>query len=210
MDAFLRALLACIALDAKSPYVMSKLKPLIAILSLAFLVIPAVASADKYEETINIFKKAGESGDFFRTAYGYAVFPSIGEGAIGVGGAHGDGRVYQQGKHVGDASMNQVSVGFQLGGKSFSQIIFFQDERAFNEFTRGNFEFGAEASAVAVTASAGAGASTTGSSTGTSAGKHDAKTAGSYSKGMATFTVAKGGLMYQANIGGQKFKYKPR
>jgi lipid-binding SYLF domain-containing protein len=106
--------------------------------------------------------------------------------------------------------MTQLSVGFQLGGEGFSQIIFFQDQRALKEFTSGNFEFGAEASAVAITAAAGAQASTSGSSAGASGGKNDAATVGSYYKGMATFTVAKGGLMYQATIGGQKFSYKPR
>jgi lipid-binding SYLF domain-containing protein len=106
--------------------------------------------------------------------------------------------------------MSQLTVGFQLGGQAYSQIIFFQDDRSFKEFTGGNFEFGAEASAVAITAAAGAKADTTGSSAGVSGGRHDAKTVGQYRKGMATFTVAKGGLMYEASIGGQKFSYKPR
>jgi lipid-binding SYLF domain-containing protein len=107
--------------------------------------------------------------------------------------------------------MAQVTIGFQLGGQAYSQIVFFQDQRAFKEFTSGNFEFGAEASAVAITAGAGARASTAGSSAGASGGQHDAKTvSGGYNKGMATFTVAKGGLMYEASIGGQKFSYKPR
>jgi lipid-binding SYLF domain-containing protein len=106
--------------------------------------------------------------------------------------------------------MSQVTVGFQLGGQAYSQIIFFQDERSFKEFTSGNFAFGAEASAVAITAAAGASANTTGSSAGVSGGKNDAKNVGQYNKGMATFTIAKGGLMYEASIGGQKFSYKPR
>ena len=106
--------------------------------------------------------------------------------------------------------MSQVTVGFQLGGQAYSQIVFFQDQRAFKEFTSGNFAFGAEASAVAITAAAGAKANTAGSSAGASAGKNDAKTVGGYNRGMATFTVAKGGLMYEATIGGQKFSYTPR
>jgi lipid-binding SYLF domain-containing protein len=106
--------------------------------------------------------------------------------------------------------MTQVTVGFQLGGQAYSQIVFFKDERAFKEFTSGNFAFGAEASAIAITAAAGAKANTAGSSASASATKRDATTAGSYSNGMATFTVAKGGLMYEASIGGQKFNYKPR
>ncbi len=123
-----------------------------------------------------------ESGSFFSTAYGYAVFPTIGKGGVGVGGAFGKGRVYEKGKYVGDTSMSQVTVGFQLGGQAYSQIIFFQDERSFKEFTGGNFEFGAEASAVAITAAAGAKAGTTGSSAGVSGGKHDAKTVGAIPK----------------------------
>jgi lipid-binding SYLF domain-containing protein len=105
--------------------------------------------------------------------------------------------------------MTQVTVGLQLGGQAFSQIIFFQDERAFKEFTSGNFEFGAEASAVAITAAASASAGTTGGSAGASGGKKDATTAGQYHKGMAVFTIAKGGLMYEATVGGQKFSFKP-
>jgi lipid-binding SYLF domain-containing protein len=166
--------------------------------------------ADEYQDTIEIFQKAGESGNFFKSAYGYAVFPTIGKGGMGIGGAHGNGRVYEQGKYVGDSSMTQLTIGFQLGGQAFSQIIFFEDKRAFKEFTTGNFEFGAQVSAVAITAGAQAAATTTGSSAGASGGKNDAKTVGSYSKGMAIFTVAKGGLMYEASVGGQKFTYTPK
>jgi lipid-binding SYLF domain-containing protein len=105
--------------------------------------------------------------------------------------------------------MTQLTVGFQAGGQAFSEIIFFEDERSLKEFTGGNFEFGADASAVAITAAVGVKASSSGSSAGASGGKKDAKTAGKYHKGTATFTIAKGGLMYEASIGGQKFKYKP-
>ena len=181
---------------------------MLALLAVAFTITPALA--DPYSDTINVFRKAGASGTFFKNAYGYAVFPTIGKGGVGVGGAYGEGRVYEKGKFIGDTSMTQLTVGFQLGGQAYSQIIFFQDERALKEFTGGNFEFGAEASAVAITAAAGAKANTAGSSAGASAGRHDAKTVGAYNKGMATFTVAKGGLMYEASIGGQKFTYKPR
>jgi lipid-binding SYLF domain-containing protein len=186
-----------------------RLIPIFALLSLMLPMSLAWAD-DDYQEAINVFKKATESGNFFSTAYGYAVFPTIGKGGVGVGGAFGKGRVYAKGKYVGDTSMSQVTVGFQLGGQAYSQIIFFKDERAFKEFTGGNFEFGAEASAVAITAAASAKADTTGSSAGVSGGRHDAKNVGQYNKGMATFTVAKGGLMYEASIGGQKFSYKPR
>lgn len=106
--------------------------------------------------------------------------------------------------------MNQLSIGLQLGGQAYSQIVFFEDKRAFDEFTSGNFEFSADANAVAITAAASASASTGGSSAGASGGKNDATTAGKYHKGMAVFTVAKGGLMYQAVIAGQKYKYTPK
>lgn len=180
-------------------------------LVLLLLALPFSSSwADDYQDTIKVFTNAGESGAFFKNAYGYAVFPTIGKGGIGIGGAHGTGRVYQQGKYVGDTSMTQLTIGFQLGGQAYSQIIFFQDERAFKEFTSGNFEFGVQATAVAITAGASASASTSGSSAGASGGQNDAKTVGKYSKGMAVFTVAKGGLMYEASIGGQKYQYKPK
>ena len=168
------------------------------------------AIADEYEDTVKIFKNAGESGTFFGKSHGYAVFPTIGKGGIGIGAAHGSGRVYAAGNYVGDTKMNQLSIGLQLGGQAYSQIIFFEDKRSFDEFTSGNFEFGANASAVAITAGASASASTGGSSAGASGGKNDATTAGKYHKGMAVFTVAKGGLMYEAAIAGQKYKYTPK
>jgi lipid-binding SYLF domain-containing protein len=106
--------------------------------------------------------------------------------------------------------MTQVSVGFQAGGQAYSQIIFFQDKRAFDEFTAGNFEFGAGVSAVAITAAASGEVATTGAAAGASGGKKDATTAGKYHKGMAVFTIVKGGAMAAATVGGQKFSYKPR
>jgi len=127
-----------------------------------------------------------------------------------VGGARGSGRVYEHGKYVGDTSMTQVSIGFQAGGQAYSQIIFFEDKGAFDEFTKGNFEFGADVNAVAITAAAGGTVGTTGASAGASGGKKDAITAGKYYKGMAVFTIVKGGAMYQATVAGQKFSYKPK
>ena len=176
----------------------------------ALITLPlASVHAEPYSDTINVFQKAGESGTFFKKAYGYAVFPTIGKGGAGIGGAHGQGRVYEQGKAVGDTKMTQLTFGLQLGGQAFSQIIFFQDKRAFDEFCSGNFEFGAQATAVAITAGASAQAGSNGASVGASGGKNDATTIGQYTKGMAIFTVAKGGLMYEASIGGQKFSYTP-
>jgi len=180
---------------------------------LLLLVVPLVSVfADddgKYTETIKVFQNAGQSGQYFDTAYGYAVFPTIGKGGLVVGGAAGSGRVYVGGKHVGNAEFGQVSIGFQAGGQAFSMIVFLKDESAFKKFTSGKFKFGADASAVAITAGASAGISNTGSSAGSSTSEDDAKTAGSYIGGMATFTVAKGGLMYEASIAGGGFKYEP-
>lgn len=180
----------------------------LAVILLAWPLAPAVA--DDYAETIDLFKQAGASAEFFDDSYGYAVFPSIGRAGFGVGGAHGNGRVYVDGRHVGDTRMTQLTIGLQLGGQTYRQVIFFEDERAFREFTSGNFEFGGQASAVAIKAGASAGASTAG---GAQAGATDGKqqnTAGGYYKGMAVFTVARGGLMYEASIGGQKFSYSAR
>ena len=158
-----------------------------------------------------MFQDAGESAEFFKNSYGYAVFPTIGKAGLGIGGAHGSGCVYKQGKQVGTAKMNQVSFGWQAGAQGYSLLVFFEDERAFTEFTSGNFEFGAKASAVAITAGASAGAGTSGTSSGASAGKNDAttKTRTGYEKGVASFSIIKGGLMYEAALGGAKFKYDP-
>ena len=137
------------------------------------------------------------------------MFPTVGEGAFVVGGAGGKGGVFVGGQQVGDATLAQVSVGFQAGGKAFSEIIFFEDKRSLDEFESGNFEFGADASVTAITASAGVTAGTSGAEAGASGGKKDADTHGHYYKGMAVFTIAKGGLMYQAAVAGQKFSFKP-
>jgi lipid-binding SYLF domain-containing protein len=186
------------------------LKSFIRLLTLALLALPlASAWADEYSEAKRVFLNAGESRDFFKKSYGYALFPTVGKGGVGIGGAYGKGRVYVKGRTVGDASMKQLTAGLQLGGQAYSQIVFFEDERAFKEFTRGDFEFGAEASAVAITAGASAKGTTAGSSVGASGEQHHAKTIGKFNNGMATFTVAKGGLMYEASVGGQKFSYKP-
>jgi lipid-binding SYLF domain-containing protein len=172
------------------------------------LAVSGVASANKYVDTIALFKNAGESANFFNSAYGYAVFPTIGKGGLIVGGAHGSGHVYEKGKYIGNTSMTQLSVGFQAGGQAYSQIIFFEDKRALDEFTNGNFEFEAGVSAVAITAAAGGTAGTSGASAGASGGKKNATTVGSsYYKGMAVFTIVKGGAMYQATVAGQKFTF---
>ena len=165
------------------------------------------AYADEYVDTETMFVNAGIS-NMFNSAYGYALFPTIGKAGFLVGGAYGKGRVYEQGKHIGDTTMMQATVGFQLGGTGFSQVVFFQDKRALSEFTNGNFEFGAEAQATAITAAAGASANTSGNSATASGGKNNATTAGGgYHKGLSTFTITKGGLMFEATVGGQKFSF---
>jgi lipid-binding SYLF domain-containing protein len=174
------------------------------------MLVAATANADEYDDTVAIFKNAGESRAFFQNSYAYAVFPTVGKAGLGIGAAHGDGRVFVQGKYVGDVKVNQISVGLQAGGQAFSQIVFFQDKRSFDEFANGTFEFDATVQAIAITASATASAGTAGAAAGAAGGKKDATTAGKYHKGMAVFTVAKGGLMYQAAVGGQKFKYKAK
>lgn len=172
--------------------------------------VAAAAAEDPYHETTELFRKAGQSAEFFKGCYGYAVFPTIGKGGLVVGGAYGKGRVYVHGRYVGDTSVTQLSVGFQAGGQAYSQIIFFEDKRAFDEFTGSGFEFGADVTAVAITAAAGATAGTGGVSADVSGGRKDAKTVGRYYKGMAVFTIVKGGAMYEATVAGQKFSYTPR
>ena len=173
------------------------------------LSIPAMA--DSYTDTIAIYKKSPAVQPFFKNAYGYAVFPTIGKGGFIVGGALGKGQVYQGGKVTGETSLIKASIGVQAGGQAFSQMIFFEDKRAYDEFTSGNFEFDATASAVAITAGVEAKAGTEGATASATAGPAtgaQAKT--NYHKGMVVFTHAKGGLMYEATIGGQKFSFKAK
>jgi lipid-binding SYLF domain-containing protein len=167
------------------------------------------AWADRYSSTITLFRHAGASGSYFEKSYGYAVFPTIGKGGLAVGGAYGRGRVYQHGRAVGATSMTQVSVGFQAGGEGYSEIIFFEDKASFDKFAAGDFALGANVGAVAITAGASASAGTSGTTAAISGDKNDAKTAGGYFEGLAVFTIAKGGLMYEATVAGQKFSYRP-
>lgn len=175
------------------------------------LTMSTIAVASDYEDTIQSFRAAEDTAEFFDSAYAYVVFPTIGKGGIGIGGAHGSGRVYRQGEYVGKTKVTQLTIGLQLGGQAFSQMIFLEDERAFESFTSGNFEFSAQATAVAITAGVSAEANTGGGATaGASGGRNDASLShGGYRKGMAIFTIARGGLMYEASLGGQKFSYAP-
>ncbi|HHT9105798.1 MAG TPA: YSC84-related protein [Candidatus Wujingus californicus] len=151
---------------------------------------PSVENKD-VAETIAAFKEKDPGmAIFFEKAYGYAVFPKVGKGGIGIGGAHGKGEVYEQGKLIGISSLTQVTIGFQFGGQSYSEIIFFKDKEALGRFKGGNFELGAQASAVAASAGASSNAG--------------------YENGVAIFTLAKLGLMYEASIGGQKFSFKAK
>jgi len=127
---------------------------------------------------------------FFDNSAGYAVFPSVGKGGIVVGGAFGRGLVIANEQVDGYVSLSQATIGLQLGGQKYSQFIFFKDQTSLNHFKRGNFEFGAQASAVAITAGASADAA--------------------YDAGVAVFTIAGGGLMAEASIGGQRFSYEPK
>jgi len=148
------------------------------------------AASDDAREAIAAFRNKDPSMKvFFDRAYGYAVFPTVAKGGMGIGGAYGKGEVYERGRLVGRSSLTQVTIGFQLGGQAYSEIIFFKDKATLDDFKSGNFEFSAQASAVAATAGASADAD--------------------YSNGVAIFTLAKGGLMYEASVGGQKFSFTP-
>jgi lipid-binding SYLF domain-containing protein len=170
----------------------------------------SAARADAFDDTIGLFKNAGESAEFFKNCHAYAVFPTIGAGGLIIGGAHGKGQVYVADQVVGDAVMTQLSVGFQAGGKAFSEIIFFKDKETLDEFESGKFEFAAGASAIAITAGASASIGTDRASSEASRGPKDATTNGNYQNGMAVFTIAKGGLMFAADISGEKFAFMPR
>lgn len=153
------------------------------------------AQEEKHQRIINDSKRAKTEfiktdklmESLFRDSYGYVIFPNVGKGAIGIGGASGNGVLCEQGKLAGTASMKQLSVGFQMGGQAYREVIFFEDEAALDRFKEDNFEFSAQASAVAVKSGAAANVK--------------------YREGVMVFSQLKGGLMYEASIGGQKFDY---
>ncbi len=165
---------------------------------------------------MDLFKKQDKLKPYFQAAYACAVFDKIAKAGFGIGAAGGKGDVYilAQGSEskVGESNMLQISFGFQFGGQVYSEIIFFETEKDFKNFTQENFEFSADANVVALTASVGTKASTLGNQSiqaGMAPDKIEVGTSSSqYTKGMAVFTVALGGLMYQATISGQKFTYK--
>lgn len=166
----------------------------------------AKEEAQNDKAAIAAFMESPVASKFHKSAYGYAVFPTIGKGGFGIGAAHGSGRVYAGGKKTGDVSMTQISFGLQAGGQAYRQVIYFENKKAFDTFTSGEFEFGAQAEAIALTASAGVAAGTEG----TTASANESQTKESkYFNGMVVFTMGKGGLMYQAALGGQKYNYEP-
>ncbi len=180
----------------------------IAVLSLSATAF--AATAKDYSSTINVFKDSPVVQTFFDNSYGYAVFPIIGKAGFVVGGSYGEGQVYRGNRVTGSSTVIEGSIGFQAGAEAFSEIVFFKDKRSYDEFTSGNFEFGATAQAVVITAGAEAEAGTSGANAGASAGpKTGTQIKTDYYKGMASFVHAKGGLMYELSIGGQKFTFQP-
>lgn len=145
--------------------------------------------ADSKEAKAEFIQKDELMKSLFENSYGYVIFPNVGKGAIGVGGAAGNGIVFQKENVLGTAKMKQVSVGFQFGGQAYREVIFFENAEALDRFKGNKFEFSAQASAVAATKGASANVK--------------------YRDGVMVFTQQKGGLMYEASIGGQKFSYKP-
>ena len=174
----------------------------------AALAIASVAYADKYTDTITAFKQSPKSSKFFARAYGYAVFPDVGKAGFIVGGEHGDGRVYENGKLVGTASLTEVSVGAQAGVKDYSEIIFFHKKEDFDKFKGGVFQIAGNVEATAITLNASASAGTESSNAEASTKEDNAATGGGFNNGVAVFVVAKGGLMAGCPVGGQKLKYE--
>lgn len=143
------------------------------------------------KQAIRKFKKNDPSlKGFFEKAYGYAIFPTVGKGGIGIGGAYGEGVVYSKGAVIGYSDLKQVTIGFQLGGQAYSELIFFKDKKTLDRFKSEKIEFDAQVSAVAATAGASANVD--------------------YASGVAVFTLTKGGLMYEASLGGQHFSFETK
>jgi lipid-binding SYLF domain-containing protein len=173
---------------------MLKLTGLLAVLALAGTFATQGAEekplGDQVKQAIQLFKSDDSKiVKLFESAYGYVVFPSIGKGAVGIGGAAGDGQVFEKGTLIGTARMTQITIGAQLGGQTFSEVIFFETKDALDAFRSSEWAMSAGVSAVAAAESASA----------------DAK----YKNGVLVFTIAKGGLMFEASVGGQKFKFTP-
>lgn len=140
------------------------------------------------QETVKRFKeKNSATKKLFKSAYGYAVYPDVKRGAIGIGGAYGEGGVYRRGKLVAATTLTQINIGLGLGGEAYSEVIFFQNKAAFDRFAQGKIELGARANAAA--------------------GTQGASAELGYQDGVAIFTLTSAGLMADASVGGQKFTY---
>jgi hypothetical protein len=140
------------------------------------------------KQTATSLKSKAELKKFFASSYGYAVFPRVGRGAVGIGGAFGEGGVFKGGKMVGKSTLSQVTIGLGLGGEQYTEIVFFKDKKSYDRFVEGNVEFDAHATAVAADKGVGG--------------------ALGYNNGVAIFTFTKGGLMADASVGGQKFTFE--
>ncbi|MCW3110163.1 MAG: hypothetical protein JWQ09_4669 [Segetibacter sp.] len=172
------------------------LKPFTALLFVLSLTFSTAAAQGKGKMLQDVqhaksefIKADGLMKSLFNNSYGYVIFPNVGKGAIGIGGAAGQGIVYEKGKRIGTAKMKQVSVGLQLGGQAYREVIFFENEEALDRFKSDKFEFAGQASAVAVTKGASGNVK--------------------YHDGVMIFSQQKGGLMYEASLGGQKFDFSP-
>jgi len=188
-----------------------KKTPLLLIVAFIFGIstIAIAAQTENYSSTIKVFQDSPALSKFFKNSYGYAVFPTIGKVGYVVGGSYGKGQVYRHNKITGKSTVIEGSIGFQAGAEAFSEIIFFENKQAYNKFTSGNFEFDATAQAVAITAGAEAQIGTAGASASVSSGpKTGAQAKTDYINGMATFVHAKGGLMVEFSLGGQKFTFE--
>lgn len=137
-----------------------------------------------------MIKKNAKLKSFKNQSYGYAVFPKVTKAGIGVGGAIGNGVVYKKHKVIGTSKLKQASFGLQIGGQQYMEVIFFENQEYFERFINGKLKFDAQASAVVL--------------------KEGASVDVAYQEGVAVFTSTKGGVMVEASIGGQHFKYKPK
>jgi len=184
---------------------------LVASISVSMFALSAATAqeVEDFSPTIKMFQDIDRIKPYYESAYGYAVWRTIARGGLGIGAATGRGQVYVNGTVVGFSRLIDVSIGLQAGGQAYRQIIFFENKESFDKFAEGNFEFEAQASAVAVTASAQANSGTQGSQASAGAGSPSAAAAArGYEDGLRVFTMASGGLMYQATIAGQMYGFR--
>ncbi|MBD1576389.1 lipid-binding SYLF domain-containing protein [Vibrio sp. S11_S32] len=193
---------------------MKPLKQLMLALMMGITLWSVTASADSYTDSLINFKRSPQTEKLFSSAYGFAVFPTIGKAAFFIGGAYGTGQVYRgvypELELLGESTMSQLSIGYSFGGEGYSEIIFFKNKHALDNFTQGEFAFGAQASAVALNIGANAQVGTTGNSATAGQSGTEQSTAASYVNDMAIFTATKGGLIIDASVAGQKFSFTPK